>query len=130
MLSDVSHEHMHAACESLDLTPGAVKALLSFDSAAPTPMKTLAHQWRCDASYVTSLVDALEERGMVERRGDPKDRRAKLISITAEGQRTRQLLLDRLHEPPEAVFALTTVEQRTLSELLRKIVEAQESPTR
>ena len=46
------------------------------------PMKVLAAQWRCDASYVTSLVDGLEQRGLVERRLHPTDRRAKTIALT------------------------------------------------
>ncbi len=130
MLSDASHEHMHAVCESLDLTPGVMKALLTFDPATPKPMKVLAAQWHCDASYVTSLVDALEARGMVERLAHPTDRRAKLIALTAEGLRMRQLVMERLHEPPQAMSALTTAEQRTLSGLLRKLVETDGLPTR
>jgi DNA-binding MarR family transcriptional regulator len=130
MLSDTNHEHMHAACESLDLTPGVMKALLTFDPATPKPMRLLATEWRCDASYVTSVVDALEAKGIVERLAHPTDRRAKLIALTADGLRTRQLLLERLHEPPQAIFALTTAEQRTLSGLLRKIVEEAGVPTR
>jgi len=35
---------------------------------------------------VTEAVDALEREGLVRRDPDPKDRRAKLVSITAEGR--------------------------------------------
>ena len=129
IFSDSNHERMHAICESLDLTPGAMKALLTFEPDTPKPMKILATQWRCDASYVTSLVDALEARGLVERLAHPSDRRAKMIALTAAGRQTRQLLLERLHEPPDAMFALTSAEQRTLSGLLRKLAEA-DGPTR
>ncbi len=50
------------------------------------PMKSLSGLWRCDASYVTSLVDALEVRGIVERRAHPTDRRGKTVVLTAEGR--------------------------------------------
>jgi DNA-binding MarR family transcriptional regulator len=122
--SDTTHEHLHSVCESLDLTPGLMKALLSMDPGEPKPMKALAKQWRCDASYVTALVDGLEERGLAERAAHPTDRRAKLIAMTAEGKRTKDLLVERLHEPPEAIYVLTVAEQRSLGALLAKVAEA------
>jgi DNA-binding MarR family transcriptional regulator len=67
---------------------------------------------------------------MVARLAHPTDRRAKLIALTAEGLRMRQLVMERLHEPPQAMSALTTAEQRTLSGLLRKLVETDGLPTR
>jgi DNA-binding MarR family transcriptional regulator len=127
LFSDESHEKMHQACESLGLTPGLMKALISMQPDESKPMKMLATQWRCDASYVTSLVDGLEERGLVERRLHPTDRRAKTIALTSEGDRTRLELLDRLHEPPPGLAALTLAEQRTLRDLLAKIVNASQA---
>src|SRR6202023_114521 len=98
---------MHEACESVGLTPGLMKALISMQPGESKPMKVLATQWRCDASYVTSLVDGLEERGLVERRLHPTDRRAKTIALTPEGDRTRLEVLSRLHEPPAGLGVLT-----------------------
>ena len=124
LFSDESHEHMHHACESLGLTPGLMKALISMQPDESKPMKVLATQWRCDASYVTSLVDGLEERGLVERRLSPTDRRAKTIALTPEGDRTRLEVLARLHEPPAELGVLTAAEQRSLRDLLAKVVNA------
>jgi DNA-binding MarR family transcriptional regulator len=120
---------MHAACEALSLTPGLMKSLISMQPGEPTPMKVLATRWRCDASYVTSLVDGLEDRGLVERQLHPTDRRAKTIVLTPEGDRTRLAVLARLHEPPASLNELTTAEQRTLRDLLAKIVDAPTAPT-
>jgi DNA-binding MarR family transcriptional regulator len=36
---------------------------------------------------VTGLVDRLVEQGLISRRPSPKDRRAQLVSLTAEGRR-------------------------------------------
>ena len=36
---------------------------------------------------VTGLVDRLVEQGLITRRPSPKDRRAQLVSLTAEGRR-------------------------------------------
>ncbi|HEX3623243.1 MAG TPA: MarR family winged helix-turn-helix transcriptional regulator [Acidimicrobiales bacterium] len=119
-----SHDRMHDACESVGLTPGLMKALLSVRPGEPRPMKELAGEWRCDASYVTSLVDGLEERGIVERRTHPEDRRAKVIVLTPDGVRTRERLLERMQEPPACFDVLTPVELRDLRDLMAKLVAA------
>ncbi len=123
-MGEDNHDRMHDACEALGLTPGLVRAVLAMKPGDGTPMKTLSRQWRCDASYVTSLVDGLEQRGIVERRADPTDRRAKTIVLTAQGQRVKAALLDRLHEPPEGFDALTHEEQATLRDLMARVVAA------
>lgn len=124
VFSEESHDRMHDACEAVGLSPGLMRALLSLQPGQPRPMKPLAAQWRCDASYVTSLVDGLEERGFVERQVSPRDRRAKVIALTEGGERARQELLDHLHRPPEFFSALTPAERRTLRDLLAKLVDA------
>jgi DNA-binding MarR family transcriptional regulator len=49
-------------------------------------MRSLAESLHCDASYMTDLVDKLEQRGMIERRSSAEDRRVKLIALTGWGQ--------------------------------------------
>ena len=124
MFSRQSHERMHDVCDALGLTPGLLKALLSMRPGEPRPMKDLAGEWRCDASYVTSLVDGLEERGAVERRPHPDDRRAKVIALTDKGERMRSELQARMHEPPPFFDALDPDEVRRLHDLLAKLVAA------
>lgn len=126
VFSEDSHERMHDACESLGLTPGLMKALLTMRAGGERPMKELAGLWRCDASYVTSLVDGLEERGFVERQAHPTDRRAKVVALTPLGEKTREQLLDKLHDPPAWFDVLSTDERRDLRDLLRKLVAGAE----
>jgi len=124
VFSRQSHDRMHDICESVGLTPGLVKALMSMRPGEPRPMKDLSAEWRCDASYVTSLVDGLEERGAVERQAHPADRRAKMIALTDDGEGMRKEVLARLHEPPPCLDVLTGSEARDLRRLLTKLVEA------
>ncbi len=56
--------------------------------AKPTPMRELADQLHCDRSYITSLADKLEERGLVKRIPG-EDRRVKLLALTDEGMAVR-----------------------------------------
>ena len=124
VFSEESHDRMHDACEAVGVTPGLMKALLSLQPGHPKPMKPLAAEWRCDASYVTSLVDGLEERGFVERQVSSQDRRAKVVVLTGAGERAREELLEHLHQPPEFFSKLSAAERRTLRDLLAKLVDA------
>lgn len=124
MFSRQAFDRVHEVSESVGLTPGLMKALMSMRPGEPRPMKDLAGEWRCDASYVTSLVDGLEERGIVERRAHPADRRAKVIALTADGGRIREELLARMHQPPPCFDVLGADEVSQLRGLLAKVVEA------
>jgi DNA-binding MarR family transcriptional regulator len=77
-------------------------------------MGSLAQAWQCDASNVTWMVDRLEQRGLVERRPVPADRRVKAIALTPEGVKTKERLLERLHQPPVDFLA---VDRATLEQL-------------
>jgi MarR family transcriptional regulator for hemolysin len=45
-----------------------------------------------EASSLVRLVDHLIESGLLERRDDPQDRRAKILELTAEGKKTADLM--------------------------------------
>ena len=117
-------ERMAEASEAEGLSPGLLKTLFHLAPGEGAPMRDLADHWRCDASYVTSLADALEERGLVERRPHPTDRRVKMIVLTEEGVAVRERAFEVLSEPPPSLAALTPAEQRELRDLLRKVAEA------
>ena len=120
--SDENHDRFHDACESVDLSPPQLKALLSLEPGVGQPMRSLAVGWRCDASWVTGIVDGLEERGYVERRVHPSDRRVKVVELTTIGEKAKGKALDRLYEPPADLHErLDAGELRTLRDLLRKL---------
>jgi DNA-binding MarR family transcriptional regulator len=77
-----------------------------------------------DASYVTSLVDDLEQAGLAERRPHPTDRRVKTVALTAKGIDVQQQVSDLMGEPPKCLGALSGSEQRILRDLLAKAVAA------
>ena len=124
MFSEQSREQMLNGCQELDISPGLAKALHFLEPGERRPMKDLASAWHCDASYVTSLIDGLERRGFVERQPHPSDRRAKTVALTPAGEKVRAEMLEHWFEPPAFFAALSTAEQRSLRDLLRKALAA------
>lgn len=55
---------------------------------APMRQKELARSLSLDGSSVVRLVDALEAAGLVERRGEEGDRRARVLVLTDQGRAT------------------------------------------
>ena len=51
------------------------------------PQKTLADRIGIDSSTLVRLIDILETRGLVERRTDPADRRARRLYLTQAGRK-------------------------------------------
>jgi len=114
-----------AVAMELGLAPKQMGVLWKLEPGGTLPMRALGESLFCDASYVTDLVDRLEERGLIERRPSPEDRRVKLIALTPEGERCRARALEMLYEPPTEFGALDEAEIRRLCELLSKAVTAE-----
>ncbi len=129
LLSNEQHDRFHEVCAALDLPhPGALKLLLHLDGpTGPPTMGDVARMLNCDASYVTALVDALEEPGFAERRVSERDRRVKIIHLTPAGAAARQRAYDLLAAPSPRLARLTAAETETLAHLLEKLLDETEA---
>jgi MarR family transcriptional regulator, organic hydroperoxide resistance regulator len=114
--------HFPALAAEFELSPVQAHVLRTL-GYGPQPMSVLAGYLSCDASNVTGLVDRLEARGLVERRGAEHDRRVKLLCLTEAGQEVRRGLMARLAEPPPAIAALSAAELRALRDVMLRAVE-------
>ncbi len=123
-MGDSNSHRFHEACDAINVGPPALKMLLSMEPGVGTPMRAFADKMRCDASWITSLVDDLETRGLVERRILPTDRRVKTVVITKAGMAAQAKAKKVLHNPPASMGALTITEQRQLRDLMRKLLAA------
>jgi DNA-binding MarR family transcriptional regulator len=120
---EAGSRRFHLACDAAGLsTPGALKALLSLDLEAPVAMRALAEMLRCDASYITGLVDELESAGYVNRVASPADRRIKLLQVSDSGRVARTKAEQIIHEPPKVMDRLTDAELATFAQLVAKLV--------
>jgi len=83
----------------------------------------LARAARLDKSTMVVALDALEEEGLVERRPDPKDRRARIVVPTEAGRellaRAEGVVLDA---EEEVLAELGADERRALRSLLIRLV--------
>lgn len=61
------------------------KLLLSLQKRGPLRATAIADFFSQSPRTVTEAIDGLERDGLVERKPDPSDRRAKLIHITPKG---------------------------------------------
>ncbi|RKE22736.1 MarR family winged helix-turn-helix transcriptional regulator [Streptomyces sp. TLI_171] len=88
----------------------------------PLRMRDLAEYVGNAARTTTTIVDSLERDGLVERVRHPSDRRAFLLTLTAEGTRRHREAeeLDRA-ALATATGALTTAERDQLRTLLARI---------
>ena len=103
------------------ITPSLAKALALLSLDHPTPMRELAGALRCDASYVTSVADGLEQHGLAKRMTHPTDRRIKVIEVTPEGADVAERIRAALAEPPAEMLGLTAGELETLLNILHKL---------
>jgi DNA-binding MarR family transcriptional regulator len=113
----------HAAEAAAEFDLSFLQARALFRLEQPTATGTLAEQLGLDRSNVTSVVDRLEDRGLVTRQTHPGDRRVKLLVLTDAGRATRAAIDERIFETVTLFEALSEEDQRALAGLLSKLLE-------
>jgi DNA-binding MarR family transcriptional regulator len=77
-------------------------------------------------SRLVVLVDEMEQRGLIERRENPDDRRRYALHITEKGRSTLETIGRIAREHSHALLAaLSDDEQRQLAALLQRIADQQ-----
>jgi DNA-binding MarR family transcriptional regulator len=82
---------------------------------ATGPMRTqtaLARASGADKTRIIPVLDELQERGFIERRADPADRRVRLLAITAAGRRSYNRTRAGIRAGEERVLALLPAADR------------------
>ena len=87
-------------------------------------MKELGLRMGCDPSFVTTVADALEKRGLARREPSLRDRRSKNLVLTEEGATLRQRLWAELSARAPWCTTLDTGERRCLLGLMRKMLRS------
>ena len=89
--------------------------------AGPLPMRDLAATLVVDKPYMTQVVDALEERALVLRTVDVRDRRCRIVSLTDEGREVALRSEEILTRPPAVLAQLPDADLAELTRILSSL---------
>jgi DNA-binding MarR family transcriptional regulator len=110
----------------LDLTPPQVGFLRLVGSEPGSSQQAIAGRLGMAPNRLVHLVDSMEERGLIERRRDPQDRRNHALHLTAEGSRLIAQLSGVAAAHEESVCAgLAPQERQQLAVLLERVAANQ-----
>lgn len=106
---------------ALSATDGTVIAQeIAKQPTAEMTMGGLAQILRCDASNVTGIVDRLVALTLISRREHPQDRRAKILQLTAQGNRVIESIQAEL--PGKlGCDRLDTLDRQALQSIVQKL---------
>ena len=123
------HRQCIQALDPVGLHPPHAGLLRCVAAAEGQSQQALADALAIPPSRIVAIVDDLEEKGLVERRLNPADRRARALFLTTKGRRVLAQATDRMAKIEEELCApLTAAERDRLRDLLRKIASEREIP--
>jgi DNA-binding MarR family transcriptional regulator len=112
--------------EPLDLNPRTFALLRHIEAAEGEPQHALAEALRVPPSRMVALLDELEQRGLVERRPHPSDRRARALYLAGPGRRLLEKAKKVAGEHEAELCAdLSAAERKQLLALLARLAAAQ-----
>jgi len=118
LLREASHE----ALAPWDITPSSFRALRVLGRDGVMRLSELSDRLRIAPRSVTEVVDALESRGLAERRPDPADRRATLVGLTEHGDSVLAAIDAARGSEAERVFGrLSAADRAHLARILREL---------
>ena len=123
LLSSTSRDFF-AELERLDLSITQLKMIgVLAEAGEPASIKAVSDSIGLSVAAVSRGIEDLVQRELVTRAEDPRDRRSKLVRVTAKGRRTlEQLYALRLAALRGFVEQLDAEERETLAHGLRPIL--------
>ena len=123
LLADTSRDFF-VALEEVGISFSQVKCLMALsETSEPLSVKDLSDRLGLSLPVVSRSVEALVQRGEVTRAEDPRDRRSKLVSVSARGRRTYETLIEvRLAGVRRFVEGLEPAEREGLAAAVEPIV--------
>jgi DNA-binding MarR family transcriptional regulator len=106
--------------ETFDVTLPRFDLMAQLDKApGGMTLGELSQRMMVSNGNVTGLVERLQAQGLIERRPSPSDRRAQIVSLSAEGRRSFRAMA-RTHEGwvADMFSAMTPEDTETLMQIL------------
>lgn len=125
-LGDHAAQGFARRAAELELTAAQAGLLRRVGVGPGQHQQELARQLSMSPSRFVAFVDTLEERGLIERRRNPRDRRFQALYLTTAGEQlTGRLGAAALAHEESLCAGLTEGERRSLAELLGRIAQTQ-----
>jgi DNA-binding MarR family transcriptional regulator len=115
---------MDSAMENLELTgsQGHIMAYLAHAKTPPCP-RDLEAVFHLTHPTVSGLLSRLEQKGFVQLRTDPEDRRVKRIYVLEKGLQCHEVMHSTILENEQRIVAgFTPEEQEIFSDLLERAI--------
>jgi DNA-binding MarR family transcriptional regulator len=121
-----SSRRWHDRLAPIGLDPRSVLVLRHVGAEEGRTQASLSTSLAVPPSRIVGIVDELEQRGLVERRANPSDRRAHALWLTGSGRKVLDdaVAVSRAHEL-DICAGLSEADRRQLIELLSVIVSEQ-----
>jgi MarR family 2-MHQ and catechol resistance regulon transcriptional repressor len=115
-------QHAMRHIESLGIGFSDFAALEVLLHKGPTPVNEIGRLVRLTSGSITSAVDRLERKGLVERRTDKADRRSRVVHLTPSGRTLiARAFADHEMAMQRAAAGLTPAERVQLIDLLKRL---------
>lgn len=115
---------LRAAHAAVELSPRSFQLLGLLHDRGDMSQADLHETMGLDPSALVQLLNPLEERGLVTRRRDVRDRRRHVVSLTVAGGSQLERAASAQRDAEDELFAALDAEQRRqLSELLTAVRE-------
>ena len=113
-----------AVYESGGLSWSAYQLLYTLKSVGPLHPKTLARIAAVSTASMSSLLNTMSKKGLIDRSPDPEDGRRQIISLSAEGDAmVQRLYRENLAREKAWSTALAPAEFEALNSLVQKMLD-------
>jgi DNA-binding MarR family transcriptional regulator len=128
VLGRVVNGYAATAARAISDVPGGLRGyqvLTAVADGCPGTQLELGRQLGIDRSVMTNVLDTIEAAKLIERRPDPADRRARLITITAAGRRVQHAAAENLAKVEHEVFGrLPAADRKQVRDALRELASS------
>ncbi|MBD9570786.1 winged helix-turn-helix transcriptional regulator [Ensifer sp. ENS08] len=113
------------ASQGYDLTSVQFAALTALEASPGIDQATLAGMIAYDRVTIAGVVERLEQKGLIERTVNSRDRRSRLLKLSADGNRVLAQLMPVVRDLQDDILTgLDKSEKEALISLLEKATNA------
>lgn len=119
----LSNKKLQDDLERVDLTPPQFYVLATIGYSGGLPFGEIGEKMMVTVSNLTGIVDRLEDKGLVARERNPRDRRVVRVALTDKGAKLHKSAIPLFEKSIAELFSsLSDEQQKELSHLLRKLI--------